>query len=150
VPPPWHVRDLSDYWLWLDELIDSSGGYLDTSILIVEPVSGGADDSEAFESLIVPAQYVRFFNGTALQFALTVDSDLALLKYSFHYMHRDGLMVWRKDNVHRHRGHPDRAHIHLDPKRPKVARPYREVDPDDAFDEVMQYIADGTLPVADH
>lgn len=61
-------------------------------------------------------------------------------------MKDDGTLIWRKDNVHRHRGHRDRAHIHLRPLAPHHADPFRDVDSDEALGEVLEYQHRGIVP----
>ena len=83
---------------------------------------------------------MNFWNDTFLAFALIVDENLEQVRYSYHYRRRGGALIFRKDNVHSHRGHPHLAHIHREPGRPHAAEPFDEVDLEEALAEVGKFI----------
>jgi hypothetical protein len=116
--PPEHVRSLDDYWIWLEQLVAASGGYLDDDTLFLYPLQDARGDVKGFR---IRQQRLNFWNDTFLAFALTVNEDLEQVRYSFHYQRRGGALIFRKDNVHAHQGHPDTPHIHRDAARPHLA-----------------------------
>jgi hypothetical protein len=134
--PPGHVRTLDGYWLWLEQLIAASGGYLDDETLFVSLLENAAGRVKA---LRIRQQRINFWDDTFLAFALVVNETLEQVRYSFHYQRRGGAPVFRKDNVHMHRGHADAPHIHRDAARPYVAEPFDEVDLEEALQEVAEH-----------
>ena len=130
---PGRLRDLEDYWIWLEELLESSGGHLENDdILVVQPTS--FDGERPWLSLFVPRQRLRFYDGSYLSFQLVVGHDLELLEYRFHYARPDGTLVWRQD---KHPGHEreDGAMTHMHTADGKRVR-----DEETNLDEVLQRI----------
>ena len=134
---PGHVRSLDDYWVWLEQLIAGSGGYLDDDTLFVFPLE---DARGELRGIRIRQQRVNFWNDTFLAFALVVNEDLEQVKYSYHYQRRGGALIFRKDNVHVYLGQDDRPHIHREPNRPHVSEPFHEVDLEEAFTEVAEHL----------
>jgi hypothetical protein len=136
--PPAHVQTLQDYWLWLDEQIGGSGGYLDEeSWLAVElPIDVLGNPS----AVRVRKQRLRFHDETFLDIRLVVNSSLEPEDYSFHFQRAAGELIWRKD---KHPGHEavigQLEHIHDDPLDPNRVRPFREVELDEAISQVWEY-----------
>jgi hypothetical protein len=144
LPAPAHVTDLEAYQTWLDQIIDESGGHLEPFVLVVEQE---LDEDDRATLLVVPPQRLTFWDGTVLVMSFVVDEYRTVVKYTFHYMREDGTLIWRKDNVHRHRGHRDQAHLHRRPGQDHFAESYRDVDPDEALGEVREYQHTGAIPV---
>jgi len=134
--PPGHVRNLDDYWVWLEQLIAASGGYLDDDTLFVYPLE---DPRGEVKGIRIRQQRVNFWNDTFLAFALVVNENLEHVKYSYHYQRRGGALIFRKDNVHVYRGQDDAPHVHRDAARPYLAEPFDEVDLEEALWEVAEY-----------
>lgn len=135
--PPEHVRTLDDYWSWLEQIIAASGGYLDDDTLFVYPVEDAEGELKGFR---IRQQRLNFWNDTFLAFALVVNEDLEQVRYSYHYQRRGGAMIFRKDNVHAHRGLPGVPHVHRDPARPHLAEPYEEADLEEALEQVSEHL----------
>jgi Family of unknown function (DUF6516) len=74
-----------------------------------------------------------------LFFALTVNAEMEVSRYSFHSMTPGKGIIWRKDNAHEQYG----EHIHRKGADPA---PYPAVDLDEALQEVTAYIHSGTVP----
>jgi hypothetical protein len=111
---PGHLRDLEDYWYWLESLLDRSGGYLQEGFLIVEPISMGDDGEPPWLTLDVPRQTLRFHDGSFLSFQLVVDVHLGSVEYSYHYARSVGELVWRHDKHPGHEAeHGGPTHRHL-------------------------------------
>jgi len=135
---PGYLHDLDDYWIWIERLVDTSGGYLDADddLLVVQPVS--LDGEPPWLTLIIPRQRLRFYDRdqSFLSFEMAVDSDLQLLEYSFHYARADGALVWRHD---KHPGHEDAdgglTHLHL-PDGKRV--PDRETNLDEVLWKIQR------------
>jgi hypothetical protein len=130
---PGRLRDLEDYWIWLEQLLESSGGHLENDdILVVQPTS--FDGGPPWLSLLVPRQRLRFYDGSYLSFLMVVGADLELLEYRFHYARPDGTIVWRRD---KHSGHEAEdggmTHIH-------TADGKRLPDVETNLDEVLRQI----------
>jgi hypothetical protein len=135
-------QSLEDYWLWLDQQIAISSGYLeDSPALEVQPLVHATDQSwVGFE---IPRQRLRFHDGTFLELRLRVIEDvtsgIAIAEYHLHYQHRDGTLIWRKD---KHAGHEDEhgqlEHIHRLPSEDDP-EPYDEVDLREAIEEIWAY-----------
>jgi hypothetical protein len=141
-----YVRDLEDYWLWLDRLIGSSSGWLDAAVLVVQPIEPyEAASSDEWLGLIVPHQSLSFADGSRLWFDLVIDVDLISVKYSFHYQDVEGRLIWRKCN---HEGHEraGREHIHRHPNDPDRVDPYKLVALAEVIQEVWDYLENGTRP----
>jgi hypothetical protein len=143
IPP--HVRTLEDYWVWLDGLVDQSGGWLEDNALFVYPIE--PEDpfpDEDYVGLWVPPQEVIFGDGTRLQLKIVVDSELVSTEYSFHYRDTNGQLIWRKCN---HVGHDvGLLHIHRRSDDPDRVDPYEEVDLAEVIEEVWEFMNDGSLP----
>lgn len=134
--PPGHVRTLDDYFVWLEQLIAASAGFLDEDTLFVYPLEDASGD---IKGLRVRQQRINFWDDTFLAFALVVNEELEQVRYSFHYQRRGGAMIFRKDNAHAHPGHAQAPHIHRDAARPHLIEPYREVDLEEALQEVAEH-----------
>ena len=134
--PPGYVRNLDDYWLWLEQLIAASGGYLDDDTLFVSPLE---DAQGEVRGIRIRQQRLNFWNDTFLAFALVLNEDLEQVKYSYHYQRRGGALIFRKDNIHVYRGQEMRPHVHRDAARPYVAEPFSEVDLEEALAEVSEH-----------
>lgn len=73
--PPYYVRDLNDYYLWLEKQIEYSGASLVREPLEVQLV--GEDPEERPELLLVQGrQALRWPDGLVLEFDLVVDANL--------------------------------------------------------------------------
>jgi hypothetical protein len=140
--PPGHVRTLDDYWLWLEQLIAASGGYLDDDTLLVSPLE---DAHGEVKELLIRQHRLNFWNDTFLSFSMVVSDSLEQVRYSYHYQRRGGALIFRKDNVHVHRGQDETPHVHRDPARPYVTEPFDEVDLEEALSEVAEYAERFTL-----
>ncbi len=99
VVPGW-IEGLDDYWLWLEEVLEGSGGYLHDDSLAVDLISDG--DEGLPVALVVHKHRLQYHDGSYLDFHLSVGSDLEPIAYSFHYARSDNKIVWRLD---KHRGH---------------------------------------------
>jgi hypothetical protein len=135
--PPYHVRNLQDYWLWLDQLLAGRGGYLEPGPhLVVELL---ADWSGEPVGLTVPRQRLVFHDDTFLSFELTVSDELEPTDYNFHFQDGDEF-VWRKDM---HPGHEPEVgtleHIHDNPRDEDAVSPFKVVELDEALDQVAGY-----------
>jgi hypothetical protein len=142
--PGW-VRTLEDYWLWLERLIDQSGGYLENDVLHVRPI-GLSDESSQWTGLEVPKQRVRFHDGTFLDATLVIDQDFVPAEYNFHFARDDGVLIWRKD---KHEGHDKQhgrlEHLHLESEE-KDPEAFREVDLAEVLDEIRAWQDRGEMP----
>lgn len=86
-------------------------------------------------------QYVHFWDGSSLKIRMTVNRDLELAKYGFHYMDANGEMIWRKDQHDDPAGtHGGEYHIHDTPNLPNKARAYPAVDLEEALQEVVDEV----------
>jgi hypothetical protein len=146
---PGHVVTLEDYWIWLDSLIDHSGGWLDGHALIVRPIEvevpfADEGDPSLYGGLYIPPQTLRFADGSELRMRMVVDLELELSEYSLHYQDSKGGMIWRKCN---HLGHDvGLLHIHRHPSDPERVEVFKDVDFEEVIQEVWAYIQDGTRP----
>lgn len=143
---PAHVTSLEGYWIWLDEVVERSGGWLDENALFVYPIE--ADDpfvaDGEYVGLWMPPQELTFADGSRLQLKLVVDDQLFSTEYSFHYRDNEGALIWRKCN---HVGHDvGLLHIHRRPDDPDRVDPFDEVDLAEVIEEVWAYMNDGTRP----
>jgi len=128
------VANLDDYWRWLEQLVDRSGGYFeDRDVLIVEAME---DDEGRLIALRLPGQDLRYYDGSYLYFGMEVEEDLELSKYHFHYARSLDELVWRED---KHPGHEDLgpAHIHL-PGAEDDPCPSAEVDLKVVLDRIWE------------
>lgn len=136
---PGYLRDLDDYWVWIERLIDQSGGYFDGPYLIVEPVSIDDDGRPPWLALEIRRQRIRFLDGSYLSFELAVSLDFESLDYSYHYAGADNKLRWRHD---KHLGHEledgGPTHAHLADGR-RVAED--DVDLNDVLKEIMADLA---------
>lgn len=128
--PGW-VIDLDDYWRWLEESLDSTGGFLETAYLVVQPAI--LDEGGPWLALLVDRQRLRFHDGSYLSFEFVVNDQLELDEYSFHYARADNSIVWRHD---KHLGHEKDdgglSHLHL----PSGRVPEPETDTEAVLEEV--------------
>jgi hypothetical protein len=133
--PPYYVRDLNDYYLWLEKQIEYSGASLVREPLEVQLV--GEDPEERPELLLVQGrQALRWPDGLVLEFDLVVDANLHPTWYRYALFDRSGTFVWRID---KHAGHEatcrgEQTHIHRQPGGPP------EYYPEVTFDEVIQKV----------
>lgn len=139
--PPW-VRELPEYWDWLDRLVIESGGYLDHPALVVRPL---VRRDGSWAGVIVETQRVHFHDGTFLSFHVVATDDFQLDSYSFHLQFDDDRLIWRKDNSPGHDELGQLEHIHRESEE-KESEPFPEVDLEEALDEVGQWQADQTMP----
>jgi hypothetical protein len=138
LPLPFHVRSLTDYWLWQEQLINDAGGWVrETKTLLVQAIQETLDGEPRVVKF--PPQFVDFGDGSALFFALTVNADMEVSRYSFHFMSKDKVVIWRKDNAHEQHG----EHIHRGKNDPE---PFEPVDLEEALKEATDFIRDGKLP----
>lgn len=78
-----------------------------------------------------------------MNISMTVDAEFQVSKYSFHLQDADGTLIWRKDNVHQHRGLTGKEHIH----RPaRGVDDFPAVDLEEALHEAADYVERGVLP----
>jgi hypothetical protein len=136
--PPGYVRNLEDYWAWLDQLIDGSGGALDGPGLEIQALLHETDDT--LVGLDVPRQRLRFPLGTFLEIRLRVNQDLVAEAYTFHYQWFSGELIWRKDKHPGHEHLGGQEHIHRVPHDPHRADPYHEVDLEEALHQVSGHL----------
>jgi hypothetical protein len=61
---PDHLENLEDYWIWLEWLVDGSGGWLEGPMLIVQPIEDDSG-SAGWLGLVVPSQQLTFGNGSS-------------------------------------------------------------------------------------
>lgn len=138
-PPKW-VSGFQEYWVWLEKLLDESGGYLVNDYLDVQLLGPDLDDPDG---LLIHDQRLRFWDESFLEFTIVVNESLEAATYNFHYQDREGVQIWRKD---KHEGHEEEArglaHIHDDPGDPDAARAYEEVDLDEVLKEIHLYQED--------
>jgi hypothetical protein len=136
VRPP-HVSNLEDYWLWLERLIEESGGWLRETALVVEPIGEEPSGPDDWQGLIVPQQEVVFGDGSTLTVSMVVDPDLTPTTYSFHFQDVESELVWRKCN---RPGHAEgEYHIH---RAPDEVAAYPQVDMEEALEQVRSYPAE--------
>ena len=112
MPPGW-VNTLEDYWVWIEQLIDSGGGYIaDDEVVFIVPVVDY--DGGPWLALNVERSRLHYYDGSYLAFQFVVSLDLLLEEYNFHYARADDTLVWRYD-LHAGHEHEDdgRSHVHL-------------------------------------
>ena len=89
-----------------------------------------------------PNQRIGFLDGTFLKIEAVFDEELDPVKYSYHFQHEGGDLIFRKDM---HVGHEDEvggfAHINDKPSDPDVCRPFKVVEPDEVLREVGDFQA---------
>jgi hypothetical protein len=139
---PGHVRTIEDYWVWIDRLLDESGGYVDGAALIVQPVE---DEDGHLLGLAVPVQVIRFWDDTTMLIAFSVSAELQTLKFAYHYQTDGGQLIWRIDNVGNHLG--GIPHIHRAKARSEVIDEWFETDLGDAL-EYKRTAPPDTPPIA--
>lgn len=131
--PPW-IDSLGRFHIWIEKLIDESGGYLVNDYLDVQTL-GPFESSPV--GLLFHNQRLRFWDGTFLEFTILIDAGLEQIDYKFHYQGRDQEFIWRKD---KHEGHDEigLTHIHDVPNDPAHCRPYPEVNLQEALEQVRR------------
>jgi hypothetical protein len=144
---PFHIHNLEDYWLWIETVLLSSGGYFEhePSLIIQKMLD---DPYDEWVGITVPQQRLLFNDGTFLEFDLVVDTDIALVEYSFHFQDGPmGSMIWRKDL---HDGHErelgTKAHIHFNPADPNDRLPFDVVEVDEVIEQIFRYQDSGWRP----
>ncbi len=130
--PGW-VQDLQDYWSAAEGAIEESGGYLDDGFVVVQPIESEPD---VWLGLTLEKQRLNFYDGSYLDFSLSVASDLSTVAYSFHYARWDHQLVWRHDKHHGHENEDGSdTHVHLPDE---VRKPHEGADLFDVLQLVMQ------------
>lgn len=140
--PPFHVRDESDYVLWIEKLVEDNGGWI-VGILEYELLEVGLDQ---YYGVIIRKTPVAFGDGSRLSFTLHVDGELEARKYAFDYRAEDGRLIWRKDM---HVGHEDlgsQEHVHRGVEGEANPEKFDHVEFDEVLREIEEYQADGTMP----
>jgi hypothetical protein len=88
---PDYVRSLEDYWIWLDRIVDESGGWLEERALIVRPLELWPDAEPGdWVGLVCEQQRLTFGDVSSLSMSMVLDTSLALTDYSFHYQDLGG------------------------------------------------------------
>jgi hypothetical protein len=141
LPPP-HVATLEEYWVWVENLIPASGGWLAEEPLLVRPIENSDDpDPDLWKGLVIESQRVEFADGSFLQIREVLDELLATVTYSFHHQAKDGSLIWRKDNHPGHFGRTTTPHIHKKPSNPNRVERYEQVDLEEALQQVMDRLS---------
>ena len=107
--PGW-VTDLDDYWRWLEQVLASSGGYLEDDVLRVEWYPDPEAPSDRPLLLRVPRQRLHFHDGRYLDFHLIVTADLEVVSYGYHLAGHGDALLWRLD---KHPDHPGVTETHV-------------------------------------
>jgi Family of unknown function (DUF6516) len=137
---PDYVRSLEDYWIWLDRIVDESGGWLEEPALIVRPLEPWPDaEPNDWAGLACEQQRLSFADGSSLSISMVLDTSLALTDYSFHYQDDRGRLIWRKCNRTGHEEEAGRVHIHRPLRDGERVEPHEEVDLEEALDQVHGY-----------
>lgn len=127
-PPDW-VRDLDDYWTWIERVIDECGGHPDDYLAVNTVEYEGRPTT-----VLLPTQRILFWDdGSVLTVRLTVNEHLEADFYNFDYRTSDGTLVARLD---KHVGHEDigATHIHFsDDDDPEPAPEY-------SLEEAISYL----------
>ncbi len=144
MPPHW-VRNLTDYWRWLERLEAGQPCSHENGIgLIVQLEIDAEDDSITY--LRVPRQRLVFYDGSSLSLLFDVNDQLEQERWSFHYAFDDPRrLIFRMELGPTGGGSGMVPHIHL-AHAPDVHLPYREVDLCEVFEAITKYRDDGQLP----
>lgn len=143
MPRPFHVRTLDDYADWVEKQIEWFGGELDPALWVEE----AHEDDGAVVALQITRQRASFAQGS-LHFQVTIDRELNLMEYNYHYAGNDEWMTLRFDM---HPGHEDKGgerqglcHVH----RPVADEVQVKGSPEMHIDDVLTEIL-GPNPVVD-
>lgn len=134
MPRPAFVRDLGEYFRWVEDVIEQMGGHLVEPDGYLEPyllpMGAGARMSGVL---------IDFWDGCQVAVGLILDSELNLKKYHFRYL-VDGEAVCRLDHHpgHEHE-HGTQSHVHW---WPETDAEYREPTDRFEFDDALRYIRD--------